>query len=270
MGLSGNRLGQQGFTRAGRAHQQRALGQSGADLGISARIVQEVHHFHQRFFGLVLSRHIRKGDAGFLLYIYFRVALAHSHGTAAAAHSPKQETQQYPYQHQRQYQRHQNLHDPLAHTGGYAIDLHPVFQGPLRHGLRVLDLQGLVLNLYGLKAVKVIEFGSGLIHHTVLQRETDGLAAEFHGLDLIRIHPFHKGGIRNFHHIAAFGEENRPQHGKEKKTGQYKRQYHHNAGTLGFLVIVLAAVPAGSRIVAAASRAAVIIIFHMIIHKSLS
>lgn len=38
--------------------------------------MQEVHQFHQRFLGFVLSGHVRKGDAGLGLHIHLGIALA--------------------------------------------------------------------------------------------------------------------------------------------------------------------------------------------------
>ena len=91
MRLSCHRFGQQRLTCSGRSHKQRALGQLGADFGISSRIVQEIHHLHKGFLGFVLSGNILEGNTGFLLYIYLGIALAHAHGTAAAGHFLHQE-----------------------------------------------------------------------------------------------------------------------------------------------------------------------------------
>ena len=59
--LAGHSLGQQGFARAGRAHQQNALGNAGAQLGIVLGVAQEIDHLLQFFLFLLGARHIGKG-----------------------------------------------------------------------------------------------------------------------------------------------------------------------------------------------------------------
>ena len=61
VGLASHSLGQQGFARAGRAHQQNALGNAGTQLGIMLGVAQEVDHFLQLFLLLLSARHIGKG-----------------------------------------------------------------------------------------------------------------------------------------------------------------------------------------------------------------
>ena len=51
MRLSGDCLGQQCFARAGRTHEQCALGKLRADLDVFAGIVEEIHHFLQGLLG---------------------------------------------------------------------------------------------------------------------------------------------------------------------------------------------------------------------------
>ena len=87
VGLAGHSLGQQGLAGARRAHQQRALGQLGADLGVLSGIVQEVDDLRQGFLGLVLAGYVGKGDAGGLFHIHLGVGLAHAADAADTAHA---------------------------------------------------------------------------------------------------------------------------------------------------------------------------------------
>ena len=103
MGFPRHRFGQQGLTCTGRAYQQCALGESGADLRIFPRIVQEIHHFHQGFLRLIFPCHILERDTGLLLYIDLGVALTYAQRTAGAAHFLKYHAQQNPHQQYRQY-----------------------------------------------------------------------------------------------------------------------------------------------------------------------
>ncbi len=103
MSLPGHRLGKQGFSGSRRSHQQCALGKLGAYLGIFPGIVQEIHHFLQRFLGLLLARHILKGYAGLFLDVNLGLALAHTHAHhTAAAHFPHNQAENSP---QKQYRK---------------------------------------------------------------------------------------------------------------------------------------------------------------------
>ena len=84
-GLTGHGLGQQGLAGTGGAHQQRALGQLGADGGVLAGIVEKVDDLLQRLLGLVLSGHVLERDAGGFFHIDLGVGLAHAADAAEAA-----------------------------------------------------------------------------------------------------------------------------------------------------------------------------------------
>ena len=81
----GHGLGQQGLAGAGGAHQQRALGQLRADGGVLAGVVEEVDDLLQDLLGLVLTGHVRKGDAGGLLHVHLGVGFANAADAADAA-----------------------------------------------------------------------------------------------------------------------------------------------------------------------------------------
>ena len=61
-GLAGHRFGQQGFTGAGRAHQQNPLGDSGAQDGVLGRVLEEVHDLLQFTLLLLGPGHVVEGD----------------------------------------------------------------------------------------------------------------------------------------------------------------------------------------------------------------
>ena len=111
IGLTGHGLGQQRFAGTGRAHQQGALGELGADGGVFLRIVEEVDDLLQRFLCLVLTGHILEGDAGGLFHIDLGIGLAHIADAADAAAALGEETHQ-----QHEHAHHQNgRHDVSDH-----------------------------------------------------------------------------------------------------------------------------------------------------------
>ena len=80
-----------------RAHQQGALGQLGADLGVLLGVVQDVDDLLEGLLGLVLTGHVQEGDAGLFLHVDLGVGLAqvaHAADAALAAHAPEQEPEQ--------------------------------------------------------------------------------------------------------------------------------------------------------------------------------
>ena len=82
---------------ARRAHQQGALGQLGADLGVLLGVVQDVDDLLEGLLGLVLAGHVQESDAGLFLHIDLGVGLAqvaHAADAALAAHAPEQEPEQ--------------------------------------------------------------------------------------------------------------------------------------------------------------------------------
>ena len=84
--FSGDRAGQQGFTGAGRADQQHALGDFRADLVVLAGVLQEVHDFDQLALGFLVSGHV--GELGLhavFLAVLLGLALPELHDAALAA-----------------------------------------------------------------------------------------------------------------------------------------------------------------------------------------
>jgi len=80
-----NGPGQQRFTRARRANEQRALGQLCAYFGVLCRLMQKVDYLLQCVLGLVLARNVGKGFAGLRLNIYLGIGLAEAHRVANCA-----------------------------------------------------------------------------------------------------------------------------------------------------------------------------------------
>ena len=112
IGLTGHRLGQQGLTGSRRAHQKSSLRQLGTDLCIFTRIVKEVHHLREGLLRLILSRHIRKCDAGLFLHIYLGVALADTaHHAAALSDTAHHKEHHGIYERKRKQPSHHNLCD---------------------------------------------------------------------------------------------------------------------------------------------------------------
>ena len=81
----GHGLGEQGFTRTRRAHQQHALGDFGADGGETIGVFEEVDNLGELELGALNAGHITKGDLGLGLHLQAGLALAEAHGGVAAA-----------------------------------------------------------------------------------------------------------------------------------------------------------------------------------------
>ena len=84
MCFSCHRLCQKGFTRSWRPHQQCSLWKLCTDLCVLSGIVKEIYNFCQGLLRLVLSGHILKGNAGFLLDIHLGITLSNAHNATSA------------------------------------------------------------------------------------------------------------------------------------------------------------------------------------------
>ena len=95
--LSGHSLGQQRLTRSRRPHEQCALGDLAAQVGIFLRILQKFYNLLYLLLGTGLSGHVLERDAqvaALLIHLGLRLAdaehiVAHAH--AAAAHTAHEE-----------------------------------------------------------------------------------------------------------------------------------------------------------------------------------
>ena len=83
--LAGDGASQQGLTRAGRADQQRALGDLAAQLLELARVLQEIDDLLQLVLGLVDAGDVLEGDAVLVLGQQPGLGLAEAHGPPRAA-----------------------------------------------------------------------------------------------------------------------------------------------------------------------------------------
>ena len=94
-------LASRGLAGARRAHQQRALGQLGADFRILLGVVEEVDDLHQGLLGLILAGHILEGDAGLALHVDLGVGFAQVADAAAhlAGHPTHQQGEDHHNEH---------------------------------------------------------------------------------------------------------------------------------------------------------------------------
>ena len=210
-GLTRDRLRQQGFAGAGRANQQRALGDFRADGGIAAGVFQDVDDFDQRFLGLVLTGHVAEAHLAGLHVVLLGAGLAeveHAEAAAtalavfglAAAANDHDDVVEHESQHRQRQQRHDDLGDGDGLGGRDGAEGH--VGGPqLVHQIVVIDdlcgvIDGLILF-------------TGLFRHD-LQR----IAADLHRIDLSGVEHFQKFGIADLLHDASAGrgkQLNQPQ-----------------------------------------------------------
>jgi hypothetical protein len=104
----GDRLGEEGFARARRTHQQHTFGNAGTHGGEPLRLLQERHNFLEFLFRLLNTRHILKAHRhrGFALG-HARLAAAKAHGavgylggaTQQQCQAAEQQQQQQPVRH---------------------------------------------------------------------------------------------------------------------------------------------------------------------------
>ena len=111
--LARDGLRQQRFARAGRADEQRALGQLRADIAVFLRIMQEIDDLLERVLGLVLAGHVVKRLAGLRLDVDLGVGFAEAHGVSAhaLAHLAEHERAEAVENDQRQHPRDQERDD---------------------------------------------------------------------------------------------------------------------------------------------------------------
>ena len=66
MGFTGNRLGEQGLSRARRAHEKGAFGDFRPEFGVLVGVLEEVHDFLEFFLRAIHARHVVEGYVGAL------------------------------------------------------------------------------------------------------------------------------------------------------------------------------------------------------------
>ena len=77
--LAGNCLGKQCLTGSRGSYEQCSLRESGTNLRVLTRIIEEVDHLCQRVHRFLLTGNVLKRHTGLLLYIHLRRALANPH-----------------------------------------------------------------------------------------------------------------------------------------------------------------------------------------------
>ena len=204
--LAGHGLGQQGLPGAGRANQQRTLGQLGADGGILARIMQEVDDLLQRLLGLVLPGHILEGNAGRFFHIHLGVGFAHIPDAAEATAAGFAEDADHQHEQAHHDQRGQDI---VHHEQQHRVGLRFIIPG-IGHMMLLQQRQQLVvgeicriqcqLGILGLGiafgfllAALLGLLGVGISLH---RGDVDGLVPELNLLDLIL--------FDHIHHLAVF------------------------------------------------------------------
>ena len=94
-GFTGHGAGQEGLAGAGRSDEQHAFGDARAQLPVSLRIFEEVHHFLQLEFGLVATGHVVEGDSGVFVHDESGATLADAQdGFAGGAEAAADESPQ--------------------------------------------------------------------------------------------------------------------------------------------------------------------------------
>ena len=101
--LPGDGLGEKCLAGPGHADQEDSLGDLGAETGELLRALQELDDLLQLILGLVLPRHVGKGDAAAGIQVAFRPALAEGERLVAVAldlaeHEPDEEEPDHPRQ----------------------------------------------------------------------------------------------------------------------------------------------------------------------------
>ena len=125
--LTGHGACKKGLTRAGRAHEQNALGNAPAKAGKLFGIGQKFHNFGQFVLGLINPGHIGKSDPNAVLTEHACFGTAKIHGLAAAAlHLAHKEN---PHAHKKQHgkPRNQQGHIPGLFFGRLCLDFHLFF-----------------------------------------------------------------------------------------------------------------------------------------------
>ena len=232
-------LGQQRLAGTGGAHQQRALGQLGADGGIAAGIVQEVDDLLQRLLGLVLTGHVLEGDAGGFLHIHLGVGLAHAADAAEATaaglaeeahHQHEQSHHNDDGQHIAGHEHQHRVHLRLIVAGiGHVVLLQQGQElavgqlGGVQRQLGILGL-GVALGLFGAVLLGLLRVGIALhggdVDGAVLEQDLVHLIL-LHHVDHLAVLDLVAGGLVGG--VAGIGadvvhrhrQHHRPQHQRQ-------------------------------------------------------
>ena len=210
MRLPGHCLCQQSLTGSGRSHQQSALGQPGSNLGVFPRIVEEIHHLHQRFLGLVLACHVLEGNARLLLHINLGIALAYAQRPSGSAHLPEHHSKQYPHKHHRQHHIKQNIQDSPRIVAKNPASVYAVLFHPGREGIQIFHNNGRICHLH-IAVKRICRHGRGRILRTLcifFQGKQDlPRTLHLHCLHFIRIHMLQEFRVADLLRISLAPEQ---------------------------------------------------------------
>ena len=239
--LAGDGLGQEGLTGSGRAVEEDALGDLGADGAELLRLGEELADLLELLDGLVLAGDVVEGDVGHLLGADFRLGAAEAHGAAApAAHA----AQHPPHEAAQQQGRHEQLDEGGPPAGGGHHGVEALLGGGGLHeavdllglgvGVRELDL---LAHRAGLDALLLgLDVGGGEVQLDALVAVDDG-----DRLDRVRLVPQERqavGGVDGA--VAEHRGENGPAEDDDQKEGHQPQE--RVAQGVAELAVALAAV----------------------------
>ena len=220
VGLTGHGPGQQCFTGAGRAHQQYALGNAGAQGGKALGVLEEFHQLLELGLFLVSAGHIVKGDRGVLIGADAGVGPAKpGHAAATAAVGPVHHKEPDHDKQNAQQQIRQDGDDPRQLRGRLVL----VSQQDAV-GLLLPDQIAQIVVEDAQTAQLMLDLFAALIGLVQLHGEHPVLDGK--GLDLLLLKERHHLGVV-FDLRRAGGLEQGGQGGKEDDQNQGVEQERH-------------------------------------------
>ena len=241
-GLAGDGLGEEGLTGSGRAVEEDALGDLGADGLELLGLGEELADLLELLDGLVLTGDVVEGDLGHLLVRDLGLGLAEAHGAAAAAgdaaHHPPEEGDEQDHREEELEHRGppaRRRDDGVVALGGVGRLDELVDLLGLRLGVGELDLLAEVLGGLAL-LLGLLLVAAGQVELDALGAVDDGDGLDGLGLVLEQVDAV--GGVDAA--VAGGGGEQRPGEQGEDDEG---RDPHHGVAQ-GAALPVPAAVPA--------------------------
>ncbi len=240
-GLAGDGLGQEGLTGSGRAVEEDALGDLGADGAELLGLGEELADLLELLDGLVLAGDVVEGDVGHLLGTDFRLGAAEAHGAAApAAHA----TDEPPHEAAQQQGGDEQLDEGGPPAGGGHHGVEALLGGGGLH--EAVDLLGLGVGVgeldllahrAGLDALLLgLDVGGGEVQLDALVAVDDG-----DRLDRVRLVPQERqavGGVDGA--VAEHRGEDGPAEDDDQKEGHQPQE--RVAQGVAELAVALAAV----------------------------
>ena len=214
-GLTGNRAGEQGLAGAGRAVEQDALGDLGADREELGRLGEELLDLEQLLDGLIHAGDVGEGDLGGVLVGQLGLALAELHDLGAAAlHLAHQEPEQTAEQDHGEQRVEQAGHPAALGVGvGEALRRHVLVEGSDDLVTAGVDVERLDLG-----GVLDAAAGVGL---TLLEGQVDALVdvVDLRAGDLVLVDQAHRRGRVDLLE-AAVAAQRQPDRGRHEQQDQ--------------------------------------------------